>query len=119
MKSVMLNWLFLTTLSFLLFEAHGFSVLPTRSHRGCRLSPTAIFASPSAVSRQTRRARDLLQSLIVDQRCFSTDAGARAFADVCAFNVVYEDRFETQPIVGKLVRVCSLNLGCPGDTNIL
>ena len=56
-------------------------------------SSTALWA--------TTRARDLIQSLVVEQECFSSDEGARAFADVCAANVVYEDRFEPQPVVGK------------------
>ncbi|GAX26243.1 hypothetical protein FisN_16Lh071 [Fistulifera solaris] len=47
------------------------------------------------------RARDLIQSLFEEHNCFSTEAGVRAFGDVCAYNVVYEDRFEAQPLQGK------------------
>lgn len=50
------------------------------------------------------RARDLVQGLIEEEQCFSSVTGARAFGDVCAYNIVYEDRFEAQPIVGKTVR---------------
>jgi hypothetical protein len=55
----------------------------------------------SGTTKKTRRARDLIQSLIVEEGCYATTAGARAFANVCAVNVVYEDRFEPQPIIGK------------------
>lgn len=42
-----------------------------------------------------------MRSLVDDERCFSTEHGARAFADACAVDVVYEDRFEPQPVVGR------------------
>jgi hypothetical protein len=63
-------------------------------------SPRANKALLSASS----RARDLVQSLLEEHDCFSTEAGVQAFGDVCAYNVVYEDRFEAQPLQGKKVR---------------
>jgi hypothetical protein len=62
---------------------------------------TGIISGIGTVTKKTRRARDLIQSLIVEDGCYATTAGARAFANVCAVNVVYEDRFEPQPIIGK------------------
>jgi hypothetical protein len=50
---------------------------------------------------QTCRARDLIQSLVDDEKCFVTETGAKAFGEVCAMNIVYEDRFEPQPVVGR------------------
>jgi hypothetical protein len=46
-------------------------------------------------------ASSLVQSLITDEKCFSTLEGAQIFADSCAVNVVYEDCYEPQPFVGK------------------
>jgi len=40
-------------------------------------------------------------SLINDEKCFSTTAGAQKFADSCAVDVVFEDCYEPQPIVGR------------------
>lgn len=50
------------------------------------------------------KAQSLVQSLVTDANCYSTEEGAREFAFACAINVVYEDRFEPQPIVGRQVR---------------
>jgi len=46
-------------------------------------------------------AQSLLLSLINDEKCFSTVDGAQKFADSCAVDVVYEDCYEPQPIVGR------------------
>ena len=70
------------------------------------VTPSAPRSSSSALS--ARRARDLLQSLLEEEQCFSTETGVRAFGNFCAYNVVYEDRFESQPVVGKAVRVREL-----------
>ncbi len=48
-------------------------------------------------------ARDLVKSLIEDKRCFSTESGVEAFADVCAADCVFEDCYEPEPFVGKEV----------------
>lgn len=55
----------------------------------------------SIVGTPVRRARDLVQGLIEDDLCFETNSGATAFAEACNENIVYEDRFEPQPIVGR------------------
>lgn len=49
-------------------------------------------------------ARELVKALIEEEKCFSSEAGAQAFGEACAVNVVYEDSFEPQPFVGKMVR---------------
>jgi len=48
-----------------------------------------------------RRARDLVKGLVEDDLCFESITGAQAFANACDLNVVFEDRFEPQPIVGR------------------
>ena len=55
-------------------------------------------------SERSCRARDLVLSLVEEDQCFTSETGARAFGDVCAVDIVYEDRFESQPKVGKTVR---------------
>jgi hypothetical protein len=50
-----------------------------------------------------RIARDLILSLVEEEQCFTTETGARSFGDVCSINIVYEDCYEPQPIVGKTV----------------
>ena len=65
-------------------------------------SSTSTNSSPPNPSQsKIRRAQDLVQNLVVNKHCFSTELGAKAFAEACAFNVVYEDCFQPQPIVGK------------------
>jgi hypothetical protein len=48
------------------------------------------------------RAQELMTSLIEEDQCYTTESGAKAFGAVCDRNVVYEDRYEPFPIVGKL-----------------
>jgi len=50
---------------------------------------------------QACKARDIVQSLVEDEKCFSTEAGAIAFGKNCAEDVVYEDCFESEPFIGK------------------
>ncbi len=50
----------------------------------------------------SQNAKSLLTSLITDEKCFTTSEGAKTFADACATNIVYEDCYEPQPIVGRL-----------------
>lgn len=86
----------------LLFLACG-TILPfATAFQAPSSRPNYYYYFPSALF--ARRARDLMQSLMEDEHCFSTETGVRAFGDVCAYNVVYEDRFEPQPMVGKAVR---------------
>ncbi|KAI2506556.1 hypothetical protein MHU86_7871 [Fragilaria crotonensis] len=54
----------------------------------------------SSTNSGIRRAQELVKTLI-EEECFSTEQGARAFADACSFNVIYEDCFQPQPITGK------------------
>jgi hypothetical protein len=72
-------------------------------------SPTGTAGSSNSIGNPVPgnrpcRARDLILSLVEEDQCFTSDTGARAFGDVCAVNIVYEDRFEAQPKVGKTVR---------------
>ena len=49
------------------------------------------------------KARELVRSLVEEEKCFSKESGALAFGEVCAANCIYEDCFEPQPFVGKRV----------------
>jgi hypothetical protein len=62
-----------------------------------------LFGTKTAANRFCE-ARELVKALIEEEHCFSSEAGARAFGEACAVNVVYEDSFEPQPFVGKMVR---------------
>ena len=64
----------------------------------CSTSFTSLHATQT---NRICRARDLIKSLVEEEECFTTEMGARAFHDVCAVNVVYEDRFCPQPFNGK------------------
>lgn len=86
-------------------SGHGFSVRPltavTRS-----LSPRFdLHVTLATVSSRTCRARDLVKSLVEEEECFTTESGAYAFGEVCAPDIVYEDRFEPQPILGRAVNI--------------
>lgn len=48
-----------------------------------------------------RMAQNLISQLINEDKCFTTIDGAQKFADSCAINIVYEDCYEPQPIVGR------------------
>ena len=54
-----------------------------------------------APGKESLVAQSLILSLINDDRCFSTVEGAQKFAESCAGDVVYEDCYEPQPIVGR------------------
>ena len=73
-------------------------LLVSIAHSLSLLTPTQSLAASSST---IRRARDLVQGLVEDDKCFETASGARAFADACNQCVVYEDRFEPQPVVGR------------------
>lgn len=49
----------------------------------------------------TRIAKELLNELVTNDKCYTTTDGARKFGNCCAVNCVYEDCFEPQPIVGR------------------
>jgi len=75
-----------------------------RSSSTCTTRTTAPALSALSTSTNNKRstlARDLIRSLCEEEQCFTTETGARAFGEVCALNVVYEDRFEPQPVVGR------------------
>lgn len=46
-------------------------------------------------------ASNLISSLITDEKCFTTETGAKTFVDSCATNIVYEDCYHPQPFVGR------------------
>ena len=48
-----------------------------------------------------RMAQNLISQLINEDKCFTTIDGAQKFADSCAVDIVYEDCYEPQPIVGR------------------
>jgi hypothetical protein len=78
-------------------QVHGFNpflTYPTRQR-----SLTVVQASSS--STRFCRAKEVIKGLIEESKCFSTEAGAKAFGDACATNVVFEDCYEPQPIVGQ------------------
>lgn len=49
------------------------------------------------------KARELVRSLVEEEKCFSAESGARKFGEFCAVDCIYEDCFEKQPFVGKMV----------------
>jgi len=53
----------------------------------------SISSKPSASS--------LIQSLVVNEKCFTSTKGAQLFAESCATNVIYEDCYHPQPFVGR------------------
>eukprot|EP00548_Thalassiothrix_antarctica_P001019 CAMPEP_0194132196 /NCGR_PEP_ID=MMETSP0152-20130528/2726_1 /TAXON_ID=1049557 /ORGANISM="Thalassiothrix antarctica, Strain L6-D1" /LENGTH=339 /DNA_ID=CAMNT_0038827161 /DNA_START=63 /DNA_END=1082 /DNA_ORIENTATION=- len=76
------------------------------------LLPPVVFglstpAPPSPPQQQRKKVRlvqganSLIEALIVEEECFTTTNGAREFEDACAPNIVYEDCYEPQPIVGS------------------
>ena len=46
-------------------------------------------------------AQSLVLSLINEEQCYNTVEGAQTFAESCTVDIVYEDCFEPQPIVGR------------------
>ena len=106
--------LFLVLPAVLLTTSHSFttsgfaatSTLPTR-HTAAAVgfeprTTTALSVSSSSTSTSRLcRAQGLMTSLIEDSQCYATTAGAQLFGDACAVNVIYDDCYEPQPIVGK------------------
>jgi len=60
------------------------------------------FSSPTPTKTPVQGASSLLEALIVEENCFTTEKGAEVFAECCAPNIVYEDCYEPQPIVGRI-----------------
>ena len=61
----------------------------------------SLTSSPSSSNNKVQSAQSLLTSLINESKCFTTENGATEFASTCAVNIVYEDCYEPQPIVGR------------------
>jgi len=57
-------------------------------------------ASPLAGLRKTA-AKDLMQSLVEQENCFTTKEGAKSFVESCSDDVIYEDTFVGAPLEGK------------------
>ena len=49
------------------------------------------------------KARELVRSLVEDEKCFSTEEGALKFSQACASDIIFEDCYEPNPISGKTV----------------
>jgi hypothetical protein len=86
----------LLLVSLLLVSTDAFTPPALVNHRGA-----TVLYETTASSTGLRKAQELVKSLVTEKNCFSTESGAKAFGDACAFNIVYEDCFEPQPIVGK------------------
>lgn len=71
-----------------------------RSTTTTETTTTALFGKAPSVP-GLRRARDLVKSLVEEERCYSSEASIQSFVDACASNVVIEDRFYTGPFTGK------------------
>lgn len=108
--------------SFLLIPTNSFSVIRSaNTGKWTRLMSSVKDESPSVISPNpleaitsflnkgsqltkagsVRVARELIKSLVEEEGCFTSESGARAFGNACAFDVVYEDCYEPQPFVGK------------------
>ncbi len=59
----------------------------------------AFFTNPIRIKAQSAEA--ILSSLINESKCFTSEEGASDFAAACATNVLYEDCYEPQPIIGR------------------
>jgi hypothetical protein len=86
-----------------LTAVYAFSGPQQQCARSVSLQRFAATASHSNTTNQQRfcRAQELMLYLVNEEQCFTSEKGARAFADACATTVVYEDRFEPQPIIGR------------------
>lgn len=76
-----------------------FNALASSKHFTESLS--ALHASGSSSTRLCR-AQELMKSFIEENKCYTSEAGARAFGEVFAVDCVYEDCYEPQPFVGKI-----------------
>eukprot|EP00984_Skeletonema_dohrnii_P024024 scaffold13134_cov159-Skeletonema_dohrnii-CCMP3373.AAC.2 len=61
----------------------------------------SVFDNKKSNNNNYQLAQSIMLSLINDEKCFSTTAGAQKFAESCAVDVVFEDCYEPQPIVGR------------------
>jgi hypothetical protein len=88
------------------FTSFGSKPVASTKDKGLQLSSleNQFGSKPAASASRFCKARELVKSLIEEEKCFSTEAGAMEFGAVCAANIVYEDCFKPQPFVGKTVR---------------
>ena len=70
---------------------------------GTLFDALASLVSPKNLAPKKTAARDLVKSLVEDEKCFASADGVEAFVNACAHDVVYEDAFEPEPFVGKKV----------------
>jgi len=66
-------------------------------------NPSSDTVSKNTKTSKSRRARDLILSLVEEEQCYTSELAAKVFGEACAANVVIEDRFYPQPFVGKTV----------------
>lgn len=64
-------------------------------------SPTSSQPDGKSGGEKFLMAQSILLSLINDEKCFTTEEGAKKFAASCTPDIVYEDCYEPQPIVGR------------------
>lgn len=69
---------------------------------------SSFFNGVTGPSSRVCKARELIKSLVEEEKCFSMDRGASVFGEACASNVIYEDCFEPKPFIGKDVRLLFL-----------
>lgn len=48
-------------------------------------------------------AKDIIVQLVRNRNCYSTVEGAKEFAETCADDIIYEDCYLADPVVGKKV----------------
>lgn len=88
--------LFVTFLILALSLVQSFS--PVLNRKPTKPPKNSLFA----FTKGKTLARDLVKGLVEDDKCYTSETGARAFGEACATNVIYEDCFEPQPIVGRI-----------------
>ena len=76
-------------------------VAPKQTNNNFQKSTVVVLAASSTSVENYALAQSIMLSLINDEKCFSTTAGAQKFAESCAVDVVYEDCYEPQPLVGR------------------
>lgn len=96
-------------LPFLLQTSLAFTTAPNKNvnsgQKTIGSSVVLLHASTTTTtttSSRVCRAQGLIQSLVEESKCFSTEAGAKAFGEACAMDIVYEDCYEPQPLLGKM-----------------
>jgi hypothetical protein len=65
--------------------------------------PSFLTAGPTESIDRFCKARELVNFLVKEEKCFSTESGAIAFGNACASDCVFEDCYEPISFVGKEV----------------